>query len=182
MSRDASLKAECTPAGYKLLDRTRSARRQGGGTALLCRHCFTLKCNSSGEVSSFEFSDWNLSSNGIRQRIIHIYRPPYSKNHTASVSTFLEQFSSLLEPILICKEPLITTGDFNIHVDIPSESLQFTEPFHVSYPACESANSWEGAHPWSNNDSVFRRYYPLRTCYCSFILGPFLYLLQSLSF
>ena len=35
--------------------------------------------------------------------------------------------SSLLEPILLCKEPLVITGDFNIHVDIPSESIQFSE-------------------------------------------------------
>ena len=56
-----------------------------------------------------------------------IYLVPYSRNHPISISTFLDQFSSLLEPILLCKEPLIITGDFNIHVDIPSESLQFSE-------------------------------------------------------
>ena len=58
-SRDAAVRAECTPSGYQLLDRARSAHRQGGGTALLCRDSFTLKCNASGEVSSFEFSDYD---------------------------------------------------------------------------------------------------------------------------
>ena len=146
-SRDAAVRAECTPSGYQLLDRARSAHRQDGGTALLCRDSFTLKCNASGEVSSFEFSDWTISSSEISLRIILIYRPPYSRNHPISISTFLDQFSSLLEPILLCKEPLIITGDFNIHVDIPSESLQFSELLrslsliqHVNQPTHEKGH------------------------------------------
>ena len=141
------MRAECTPSGYQLLDRARSAHRQGGGTALLCRDSFTLKYNASGEVSSFEFSDWTISSSEISLRIILIYRPPYSRNHPISISTFLDQFSSLLEPILLCKEPLIITGDFNIHVDIPSESLQFSELLrslsliqHVNQPTHEKGH------------------------------------------
>ena len=146
-SRDAAMRAECTPPGYKLLDRGRSAHRQGGGTALLCRDCFSLKCNSSGEVSSFEFSDWTLSSSGTSFRTIIIYRPPYSRNHPVSISVFLDQLSSFLEPILLCKEPLIISGDFNIHVDIPSESLQFSELLrslsliqHVNQPTHEKGH------------------------------------------
>ena len=114
-SRDSALRAECTRPGYQLLHRARSAHRQGGGTALLCRDSFTLKCNASGEISSFEFSDWTISSSEISLRIILIYRPPYSRNSPVSISAFLEQFSSLLEPIVLCKEPLLITGDFNIH-------------------------------------------------------------------
>ena len=83
-----------------------------------------VKCNSS-----FKFSDWSLCSKDIRLRIIIIYRPPFSKNHSIPISTFLEQLSSYLEPIIICKEPLIISGYFNTHVDIPSESLQFSELF-----------------------------------------------------
>ena len=88
-SRDAAVKVGCTPPGYKLLDRARSAHRQGGGTTLICRDSFTVKCNASGEVSSFEFSDWTFSSSQISLRIILIYRPPYSTKHLASISTFL---------------------------------------------------------------------------------------------
>ena len=56
-TRDAAVNFECTPPGYQLLDSVRSAHRQDGGTALICRNSSKLKCNASGEVSSFEFSD-----------------------------------------------------------------------------------------------------------------------------
>ena len=98
-SRDAAVRAECTPFGYQLLDRARSAYRQGGGTALLCRDSFTLKCNTSGEVSSFEFSDWTISSSEISLRIILIYRPL----PTQGIILFL--FLPSLISFLLCSNP-----------------------------------------------------------------------------
>ena len=47
--RDAAARSECTPPGYKLLDQARPSLRQGGGTALVFRDCFSTKSNSSGE-------------------------------------------------------------------------------------------------------------------------------------
>ena len=50
-------------------------------------------------------------------RIIIVHKPPYSQKHLVTKSTFLNEFSSYLETILISREPLIITGDFNIHID-----------------------------------------------------------------
>ena len=77
--------------------------------------------------SSFESADWTLRTNNSRIRIIVIYRPLSSANYPASISTFINEFSSLLESVVICSESLIVTGDFNIHMDIQEESTQFTE-------------------------------------------------------
>ena len=37
--------------------------------------------------------------------------------HRIPVSVFLAEFFSHLEPLSLCKEPLLICGDFNIHVD-----------------------------------------------------------------
>ena len=94
---------------------------------MLFRSQFTAKRNPSTYHSSFESADWTLRTNNSRIRIIVIYRPPSSANHPVSISTFISEFSSLLESVFICSEPLIVTGDFNIHMDIQEESTQFTE-------------------------------------------------------
>ena len=125
--QDDAARSECTPSGYKLFDQVRLTSRQGGGLALLIRDSFTTNRNSSKKQSSFESADWIVSRNNTRLRVIIIYRPPYSSNHSISISTFLDEFSSYLESVVICSEPLIIAGDFNIHMDNPSDSKHFSE-------------------------------------------------------
>ena len=55
-------------------------------------------------------------------RLLIIYRPPYSEEHCVSTSVFLTEFPEYLETLLLCKEHLLLTGDFNIHVDDPHDS------------------------------------------------------------
>ena len=50
-------------------------------------------------------------------RIVIVYRPPYSEDHKVSISVFFDEFSDYLESLLLCKEQLLITGDFNIHTD-----------------------------------------------------------------
>ena len=56
-----------------------------------------------------------------------LYIDLHTSDHPISISTFLDEFSSYLESVVICSEPLIITGDFNIHMDNPSDSKQFSE-------------------------------------------------------
>eukprot|EP00800_Vazella_pourtalesii_P019972 TRINITY_DN6944_c1_g1_i1.p1 TRINITY_DN6944_c1_g1~~TRINITY_DN6944_c1_g1_i1.p1 ORF type:complete len:100 (+),score=3.90 TRINITY_DN6944_c1_g1_i1:243-542(+) len=86
----------------------------------------TTKCNSSGELSSFEYSNWSISGRDLFLRILVIYRPPYSEK------------PSFLESTIICKEPLIITGDFNIHM--PSESCHFSNFFSLCFSCSMSAS------------------------------------------
>ena len=50
-----------------------------------------------------------------------VYTPPPSKKNRLSVTLFFDQFSSLLEKLVISNEPLVITGDFNVHLDNPSD-------------------------------------------------------------
>ena len=43
-----------------------------------------------------------------------MYRPP---ENGAAVDLFFEEFSSLLEEVVVCSEELLTIGDFNFHMD-----------------------------------------------------------------
>ena len=56
-------------------------------------------------------------SGGYSIRIAIIYRPPYSERHPVTTNVFLTEFPDYLESLLLCKERLLITGDFNIHVD-----------------------------------------------------------------
>ena len=46
-----------------------------------------------------------------------MYRPPYSDDHRVPIGVFLPEFPEYVETVLLCKELLLITGDFNIHVD-----------------------------------------------------------------
>ncbi len=39
-----------------------------------------------------------------------------------AVNTFLADFSDYLETVVLCQEPLLICGSFNIHVDVPSDN------------------------------------------------------------
>ncbi|KAJ8046931.1 Adhesion G-protein coupled receptor G6 [Holothuria leucospilota] len=103
--------------------------RTGGGTGLLFKDVFTLVDSNSEEKTSFEFSDWHLSYRNFRLRVIVVYRPPYSASHPVSFTTFLSEFSDLLENVVPSPHNLIILGDFNIHVDDQCDpsTLRFTD-------------------------------------------------------
>ena len=126
----------------------RSIRLHGGSTALLYNDHLSIKRNSSGEHQSFEFSDCTFHERDMRLRVVIIYRPPNSEYHPVSITTFLTEFSSFLESIVICSEPLIITGDFNIHVDDESDSRDFLDLLqsmsleqHVHQPTHEKGHT-----------------------------------------
>lgn len=56
-----------------------------------------------------------------RLRIIVGYRPPYLPNHPVSNTVSLREFSDYLESIVLSSELLLIPGDFNIHVDVPTD-------------------------------------------------------------
>ena len=125
------------------MDQPRVGRR-GGGTALVYRDSLNVVKISAGERESFEHSEWSVqlpSSHNLR--VVIIYRPPCSEEHKVSTNTFFSEFSDYLESIILSKEQLLITGDFNIHVDVATDSdsikLQdLLESFglqqHVSHP------------------------------------------------
>lgn len=58
----------------------------------------------------------------VRLRIIVGYKPPYLPNHPVSTTVSLGEFSDYLESIVIPSKLLLISGDFNIHVDVPTDA------------------------------------------------------------
>ena len=75
----------------------------------------------SGEKSSFEYSEWRVKFRTLGAKLIIIYRSPYSEKPPVTPCTFFNEFSYYLAPIILSPESLLLTGDFNIHVDVPSD-------------------------------------------------------------
>ena len=87
------------------------------GTGLLFRENIEVKKIDAGEKTSFELSEWSLSSKSFRATLSIIYRPPCSAQHPVILNTFMEEFATYLESFISVPEPLIVTGDLNIHVN-----------------------------------------------------------------
>ena len=67
---------------------------------------------------SFEFSEWILISGSARIRLAIVYRSPYSTKHPVTIFWFVSEFSQYLESFVLCTEPILLCGDFNIQVDV----------------------------------------------------------------
>ncbi|PIK62499.1 hypothetical protein BSL78_00596 [Apostichopus japonicus] len=94
---------------------------KGGGVGFLIRKGFDVKLNDSGNLRSFEFIDLNISSSKSTIRMIGLYRPPPNNKNKLTFAMFIDDFSSLLQFLSSSTTPLIIMGDFNIHVDVPSD-------------------------------------------------------------
>ena len=109
------------PTGFAFHHLPRKHSR-GGGVALLYKSRFKLKKLSPNiSFKSFEFTDCTLNYASTSLRMVVVYRPPPSKKNQLSVTLFLDEFSSLLEKLIISIGPLVITGDFNFQLDSPSD-------------------------------------------------------------
>ena len=88
---------------------------------MLLNEAIDVRKVDSGERRSFEFGEWILKHGSSKLRVIVIYRIPYSAAHPVSTSVFLDEFPAYLESVVMSPEPLLITGDFNIHVDVPND-------------------------------------------------------------
>ena len=128
---DSAAKIEATPAGYKLLDHPRPGRT-GGGTAIVLRDTFCMSKSAAKVLNSFEYSEWKITSGPV------------------TVNAFIEEFSQYLETIIMSTDPLLITGDSNIHVNSKSDNdvLKFLDLLqsiglrqHVEFPTHMSGNT-----------------------------------------
>ena len=75
-----------------------------------------------GKKPSFKFSEWKLYAHGRKIKLVFVFCPPYSKKHPVSASIFFQEFSAFLETSVLCPEVLLVSGDFNFHLDDPSDA------------------------------------------------------------
>ena len=57
-----------------------------------------------GEMQSFEYSEWNLSTFHHSVKLIAFYRPTYSVAHPFLSGEFFDEFLNYLEAIVLCLE------------------------------------------------------------------------------
>ena len=159
---DTAARIQITPPGYKLIDRPRTERR-GGGIAV-------TKIKSGGEMS-FEYSELCIKFETFSTRLVIVYRAPYSASHPVTAGTFISEFTTYLESIILSAEPLLITGDFNLHVDNPddAEATEFLDTLesmglkqHVNVPTHELGHTL---------DLVITRQWPFLFRPCSRILS-----------
>ena len=119
---DSTLKVTCTPPGYYLLDQSRKDRK-GGGIAVLVKDILVgTKAPLTTSYRSFEYCEVSLKVRSFHFKIIVMYMPPYSIAHPVTVAHFVDEFTAYLESTVLIKEPVIIMGDFNLHVDDPSDT------------------------------------------------------------
>ena len=112
---DDAHRAETTPTGFKLIDlsRTRSSR---GWSGTFIQKNLNVQNVASKEHRSFGYLEFIVSSGTFKVRVVVVYRPPYSPAQPVTTSTFSTDFAEYLETLILSSEPLVITGDFNVHV------------------------------------------------------------------
>ena len=88
---DAVIK-EVPPQGYKILSRSRSGGRSGGGVALVYRDHYSVRELDRIEVITMEYQGYQLKFDHTTLNLYVIYCPPSS-----SVLQFCTEFSNILE-------------------------------------------------------------------------------------
>lgn len=106
---------ECCPTEHSYFQKARSKGR-GGGLAVIYRNNLDLSSVNLPEWSSFECLAFksNLPTSVL---VLLIYQPP--KPNTS----FISEMSHLLSTICVSSANIIILGDFNIHVDTPTDYL-----------------------------------------------------------
>src|ERR1700733_5174853 len=97
----------------------------GGGTAFLVRQSSVHVLNSSVHTfKSFECCSITLRLASDLLTVYNVYRPPSTSDYSPkSTSVILDDLGSLLSLAATTPHEFLVTGDFNIHVDNPSDSL-----------------------------------------------------------
>ena len=99
------------PNGYVFLRNDRKGKN-GGGVAVLCSEFLKPSVVKSQQYNSFEHLIISVKSAPNSARIVALYRPPSS-----SQALFIEEFTSFLEEHTLSGDPIVLSGDFNIHYD-----------------------------------------------------------------
>ncbi|KAK2568581.1 hypothetical protein P5673_006515, partial [Acropora cervicornis] len=113
-ARDSAILDYYLP-NYQFFHKPRAQR--GGGVGVILRKGYDTHELVSNQYSSFEHLDLAISSGSTHLHLPSVYRPPPSKKNKLTVAKFMNDFSALLETIIISSGKLIITGDFNFHMD-----------------------------------------------------------------
>ena len=107
--------ADITPTGFTLHHIPRSGR-SGGGVGIFVSDFFRFSRISIPTFPSFEAICGRISNEkvGINVNVLTLYRPP------GSDTRFMSEFQDVLSFLASLPQELIVIGDFNLHVDKPT--------------------------------------------------------------
>ena len=118
--------AEITPVGYKL-DPLHRLHNKAGGIAVIHNFKLKAKVSEKGRFLSYDYMEIHVPLGSDSIRLLVVYHPPYnSQSNPIPDSTFLTEFATHMEKVILSPGYLVITGDFNIHVnllDLPFDSL-----------------------------------------------------------
>ena len=106
---------------FQFLDIPRQ-NRTGGGIRVLLRKGFTIQKKDCTPFTSMEYMDLDISNGKSSIRLVTIYRPPPSKKNRVTPTIFFNEFSTLLEMLTLAPGYLLINGDFNFHMDVPTDT------------------------------------------------------------
>ena len=94
----------------------------GRGLAVLYKSTMKIELLKTPQpYKSFELMELLLHSFTPKTNMMIIYRPPPSSNNQLTPSLFFDEFSQLLERSVSSPGQLLLRGDFNFHVEDPSD-------------------------------------------------------------
>ena len=158
---DTTTIAGLSPTGYEFRNFPRPSDRRAGGTGVMFKNSLNVNLSDGNEKQSFEFSEWSVRCRQQVINVVSLYRPPYSVDHPITSRVFFEEFSAYLEDIVMTPGILLITGDFNFHVDCPSDNdaKNFADILqtyglkqHVHVPTHISGHTLDLIITRSNND------------------------------
>ena len=109
---------ELCPTGYKFVHKPRISGTGGGAGFLYKDNICMEHIMDHSNFRSFECLDVTFMNN---IRTLVIYRPPCSTVNGLTVNLFWDEFSSLLEEVVVSTSEFLLLGDFNFHIDDTSD-------------------------------------------------------------
>lgn len=142
---DTIAAGDMVPPGYSIKSIPRIGRR-GGGLALIYRSVMKLVAEDQPSYTTFECFVTTVVISSQSLKLCALYKPP----KFGVSSLFLEELSTLAEQLSTSRCEVLLMGDFNIHVDVPTqpESAKFLSLLestnlqqHVSLPTHQNGHT-----------------------------------------
>ena len=95
----------------------RNSERRGGCIASIYKMCLEVRPNNLLKFTQFEHMSCRVIINKINIDIVVFYRPPTSPQNGFTTTAFLDEWSTFMSQLTICKSELIVVGYVNIYLD-----------------------------------------------------------------
>ena len=107
---------------YKMSALNRIGKKGGGIIALIHRSNITVIKVDQKQHRSFESGHWMTTIGNYTLNILGLYHPPYSVRQKISNTMFIDDLTDYLTDWMASFRDILICGDFNIHIDDPSDT------------------------------------------------------------